>query len=324
MRRKLILIIIPLSMILAISKITGESWFWAYDRLGAVSSLWKAEVPLRTVHKSQAALESYKLRIKSEAAVVLDATKGEVLFEKNMEKALPIASLSKLMTALVFLETNPNLNDTASINVADAEGAGWSQLKIKEIFTLNDLLHASLMSSNNRATRTLARSCGLSSGEFVARMNQKAKKIGLQNTVFFEPTGLDTNNRSTALDCARLLYFAQKESTIAAITGKSTYQFCSVGKRRRPHQIRSTNKLLCGSLNVKGGKTGYNGASGFCLGTLVEGKDGEEILAVVLGAPSSAARFREMKSIVEWCTRSCASPVEEEKSEVQEKTGTGG
>ncbi len=284
--------------------------------------LHKEKLPLQTVQISEKAKESGNLIIKSEAAVVLDAQREEILFEKNMERTLPIASLSKLMTALVFLETHPDLYDTATISTEDAIGAGWSQLKIKESFTLYDLLHASLMSSNNRATRTLSRSCGLSADEFIAHMNQKAKKIGLLNTRFFEPTGLDTNNRSTALDCARLLYFAQKESLIASIMGKTTYQFCSMSKRKRMHQIKSTNKLLYTSLppgctgSVKCGKTGYNGASGYCLGTLVQGEDGEEIIAVVLGAPSSGTRFKEIKSIVQWS-------MQEKRTEIPRKIHPG-
>jgi len=124
------------------------------------------------------------------------------------------------------------------------------------------------------------------------------------------------------LDCARLLYFAQKDSLIGSIMGKTTYQFSSLGKRKRMHQIRNTNKLLFVSLtpksvgNVRCGKTGYNGASGFCLSTLVEGRDGEEIIAVVLGAPSSGTRFKEIKSIVEWS-------IQGEKSEIPPEADDG-
>jgi D-alanyl-D-alanine endopeptidase (penicillin-binding protein 7) len=131
-------------------------------------------------------------------------------------------------------------------------------------------------------------------------MNLKAKTLGLENTFFYEPTGLNKKNRSTALDCAKLLYFALQDSVIASILNKTTYEFVSLDKGKRRHQIGSTNGLLFSSLNVKGGKTGYNGASGWCLGTMVEGKDGEEMVAVILGAPTKHARFKEIRSIVEW------------------------
>jgi len=321
--KKIIFSLVFVLAVLVVSKIASDGWFWASGKMDGVGSVWKKKLPLQTIQISEKAKESSALSIKSEAAVVLDAKKEMILFEKNMQEQLPIASLSKLMTALVFLETDPDLNDTATITLEDAVGAGYSQLKIRESFTLCDLLHASLMSSNNRTTRTLVRSCGLSFEEFITRMNQKAKKIGLENTVFFETTGLDTNNRSTALDCARLLYFAQKESLIASIMGKTTYQFSSLGKRRRTHQIRNTNKLLFTSLpsedmgNVMCGKTGYNGPSGYCLSTLVQGEEGEEIIAVVLGAPSSGTRFKEIKSILRWS-------LQEDRIQTTEKTHQGG
>ena len=260
--------------------------------------------PLKDLHFTKTAFENKLHHIRSKAALAVDVEKGDILFEKNMKEPFPIASLTKLMTALVFLEQNSNLNDSATITFEDAKFAGKSSLWIGETLTLRDLLHASLTCSNNRVTKTLARVSGLSSEDFVARMNQKAKEIGLENTCFYEPTGLDVNNKSTAVDCARLLSFALMDSVSASVTSKKTYSFTSVyKKRKRSHQIVNTNRLLLSSLNVKGGKTGYNGASGWCLGTLVEDKDGTKIAAVVLGAPTKLARFREARSIIKWSLR---------------------
>ena len=287
-------------LVLFISKIEWSNWCWDSKGTPKTDLVPQSELPLQTIYKSQKAKESHKFPLRSKAALVLDTKKGEVLFEKNIETKLPIASLTKLMSALVLLENNPNLYDTITITIADANGSGRSQLRVGETFTLGDLVHASLMSSSNRATRALARSSNLSPSEFVACMNWRAKELGLKNTVFCEPTGLDEKNSSCALDCARLLYFALQDSVIGSISGKTFYEFVSLDKRKRRHRIGSTNKLLFSSLNVKGGKTGYNGASGWCLGTLVEGKDGKEVVAVVLGAPTKYTRFREIRSIVEW------------------------
>ena len=261
-------------------------------------------IPLKEVHLSPKALENKLHRIVSKAALAVDIEKGEILFEKNMEEPTPIASLTKLMTALVFLEQNPNLDEFATIIPSDAESSGRSRIRIGETLTLRDLLHASLMSSNNLATKTLVRVSGLPYDDFIDRMNQKAKEIGLENTRFYEPTGLDANNQSTALDCARLLCFALMNEKIASITSKEVYTFTSLyKKKRRIHQISNTNKLLSSSLNIKGGKTGYNGPSGWCLATLVEDEDGTKIAAVVLGAPSSFTRFKETKSIIKWSSK---------------------
>jgi D-alanyl-D-alanine endopeptidase (penicillin-binding protein 7) len=287
-------------------------------------------IPLKAFHLTQKALENKLHKIVSKAAVVVDIEKGEILFEKNMEEPTPIASLTKLMTAVVFLEQNPNLDDTATIFSCDAESSGRSRLRVGETLTLNDLLHASLMSSNNLATKTLVRVSGLPYDDFIDRMNQKAKKIGLENTHFYEPTGLDENNQSTALDCARLLAFALRDKKIASITTKKTYAFTSLYKKKgRRHQITNTNSLLfqdgsngTSSLNVKGGKTGYNGPSGWCLATLVENEDGTRIAAVVLGAPTSLTRFRETKSIIKWSSLQQAQGGERSRTTKKATEGT--
>lgn len=304
MLKRWILFLIPFIMLFLISSVPWGELFIPSDDAEIVKEAdveSEGAIPLKELHYTKTALENKLHRIKSKAALAVDIEKGDILFEKNMEKQLPIASLTKLMTALVFLEQNPNLDDTAEIIYADAKFAGRSGVRVRETLTLKDLLHTSLMCSNNRTTKTLVRVSGLSFEDFVTRMNQKAEEIGLENTCFYEPTGLDENNQSTALDCARLISFALTDSVIASITSKKIYSFTSVyKKRKRRRQIMNTNSLLLSSLNVKGGKTGYNGASGWCLGTLVENKDGTKIATVVLGAPSSLTRFRETKSIIKW------------------------
>jgi D-alanyl-D-alanine endopeptidase (penicillin-binding protein 7) len=293
-------LIVSVFLVFFISGIEWDTWFRDLDKTRKAESLSEERIPLKTICISEKAQESHELPLRSEAAVVLDTRKGEVLYRKNIDTQLPIASLTKLMSALVFLETKPDLDDRVTITAADINCPGKSEIKVGETVTLRDLLHASLMSSSNQATKALARACPVPASEFVARMNGKARELGLQNVLFCEPTGLDERNRSTALDCARLLYFALQDSVVGSIFDKTTYQFASLDKEKRRHTIGCTNKLLFSSLKVKGGKTGYNGASGWCLGTLVEGGDGREVAAVVLGAPSKQDRFKEIRSIVEW------------------------
>lgn len=313
MVKRWIQFLIPFIVLFLISRVPWGELFIAPDDVEIVKETDvenEQVIPLKELHFTKRALENKLHRIRSKAALAVDIEKGEILFEKNMEKQLPIASLTKLMTALIFLEQNPNLDDTATIILSDAKFAGRSRLRVGETLTLKDLLHASLTCSNNRATKTLVRVSGLSFEGFVIRMNQKAEEIGLENTCFYEPTGLDENNQSTALDCARLLSFALTDSVIASVTSKKIYNFTSVyRKRKRSHQIVNTNKLLLSSLDVKGGKTGYNGASGWCLGTLVEDKDGTKIAAVVLGAPTKLARFREARSIIKWSLQKTAKGI---------------
>jgi D-alanyl-D-alanine endopeptidase (penicillin-binding protein 7) len=299
--RWLTYLFVSVLFVFCISRSEWDCWSRDANKQKAAHSIRKNEIPLQTVRTGQSALESHKLPLRSEAAVVLDTRRGEVLFKKNMEMGLPIASLTKLMSALVFLETNPDLDNSVTITVADAKRSERYQLRVGETFTLRDILHSSLLSSSNRAARALARASGLSRSEFVTRMNRKAGELGLKSTFFCEPTGLDEKNRSTALDCAKLLYFVLQDSVIASIFSRTTYEFVSLDEEKRRHQIGSTSKLLFASLNVKGGKSGHNGASGWCLGTLVEAQNGEEMAAVILGAPSKQTRFKEIRSIVEWC-----------------------
>jgi len=294
--------------VLLVGKLEWNNWPRIFRGVSGLYSGSTSKLPLQKVHLNKKALESDQLRLKSEAAVVLDTKREEVLFTKNMEEQLPIASLSKLMSVLVFLERHPRLEDFATITKEDAKKSGFADLRVGETLALGDLLHACLMSSSNRAARALARASGLAPADFVKRMNRKAKELGLKSTFFCEPTGLSEENRSTALDCAKLLYFALQDSVVASISGKTVHRFVSLDRTKRVHEIRSTNRLLFGSRNVKGGKTGYNGASGWCLGVMVEGEEGEEVVAVVLGAPDKHTRYKDIRSMVEWCMQAEKKP----------------
>src|SRR5262249_39250225 len=127
-------------------------------------------------------------------AILMDPATGEVLFEKNSDLAVPIASLTKLMTTLVFLEQQPDLSRTVEVTRTELDGGGHTQLRNRENVSLADLLHMSLMCSDNVATRVLARESGLTHDDFIAGMNKKAEALGLAHTRFVELTGLDENN----------------------------------------------------------------------------------------------------------------------------------
>jgi D-alanyl-D-alanine endopeptidase (penicillin-binding protein 7) len=232
-------------------------------------------------------------------AIVLDPATGQVLYEKNADRSAPIASLTKLMTAMVFLDQNPDLTRKVAVTNAEILGGGRTQLRNQEKATLGDLLHMSLMNSDNVATRVLSRESGLEHGEFIARMNRKSAQLGLENTRFTEVTGLSEHNVSTAADVARLLQAASKEPLIREITTTHTYEFNgSVRQRGRPHFIVNTNRLLKSRYEVKGGKTGFISEAGYCLATWVESR-GRDMIAVVLGAPTNATRFADVVRLVQ-------------------------
>jgi D-alanyl-D-alanine carboxypeptidase len=218
-----------------------------------------------------------------------------VLYEKNSSRSVPIASLTKLMTAMVFLEQKPDLSREVEVTQAELAGAGHTQLRRGEHVPLGELLHMSLMSSDNTATRVIAIESGLSPADFVARMNSKAVELGLTGTRFVEFTGLDEHNVATASDVARMLHAAANEPLIAEITTTRSYQFRT---ERRRHAINNTDRLLYGRYEILGGKTGFIIEAGYCFATWVR-TEGRELIAVVLGAPTNATRFADAVRLIQ-------------------------
>jgi len=239
-------------------------------------------------------------RLHVKAAYVVDEATGRVLFQKNPERVLPIASLTKLVTAMVLLETDPDWDRTVEILPEDVKHSSRSRIRAREEITVRDLIHASLMASDNVATKALARTCGLTREEFVSRMNVAAESLGVTGTRFVEPTGLSELNVATAEGVARLLNAASANPIVSAIMQKQSYAFVT---NRKPHHLVNTNRLLRSKWRITGGKTGYISESGYCLVTSVEAPTGAAVTAVVLGAPSNALRFAEARRILDWTFR---------------------
>jgi D-alanyl-D-alanine endopeptidase (penicillin-binding protein 7) len=232
-------------------------------------------------------------------AVVLDPTTDQILYDKNSSDTAPIASLSKLMTALVFLEQKPDLDRTVEVTRDELNGAGRTKLRAHEQVALRDLLHMSLMCSDNCATRVLVREAGISHEDFLAGMNRKAIELGLARTRFVEVTGLDERNVSTAADCARLIRAAAANPMIQDITTTRTYEFRSHYRSwSRLHDLRNTNRLLYGHYDIRAGKTGFISEAGYCLATWIH-TEGRDMIAVVLGAPTPATRFADVIRLVQ-------------------------
>ena len=239
-------------------------------------------------------------RLHVKAAYVVDESTGRVLFQKNPERVMPIASLTKLVTAMVLLDTEPDWDRTVEVLPEDVKNSSRSRIRPREEITIRDLIHASIMSSDNVATKTLARTCGLTNEEFVRRMNAKAESLGLTGTRFVEPTGLSEQNVATAEGVARLLNAAAANPIVSAIMQKQSYSFVS---NRKAHNLVNTNRLLRSKWRVTGGKTGFINEAGYCLVTSVETPTGAAVTAVVLGAPSNALRFAEARRILDWTFR---------------------
>jgi len=239
-------------------------------------------------------------RLHAKAAYVVDETSNRVLFEKNPDNLYPVASLTKLMTALVYFQTQPQFDQVVEIMPDDVKHSSRSHIRPHEEITVRDLLHAALMSSDNVATKALVRSSGVPLDEFVGRMNALADSMHLTGTHFVEPTGLDERNVASAQAIAALLRTAASNPIVSSIMQKQTYSFAS---NRKLHRLVSTNRLLKSKWRITGGKTGFINEAGYCFATMVETPSGTEVTAVLLGAPSNRLRFAEARRLLDWTFR---------------------
>ncbi len=166
-----------------------------------------------------------------------------------------------------------------------------------EVVTVKDLFYTSLIASDNNTTNALVRSTGLDRDDFVDLMNKKAKDLGLDNTEFKDPTGLNQDNKSTALEILQLAAVAFAEPEIVEATSKKNHNFWSISGTH--HKIFSTNNLLNSYLDVVAGKTGFIFESGYCLVSEIKSNN-NNIIAVVLGSETNLDRFQDLKILSSW------------------------
>ena len=242
------------------------------------------------------------------AAIIYNPETKQVLWEENSQDKRSIASITKVMTAVVFIETDPDLSEAVTIERSDVYAASTTHLRARYTVTVDDLLHLALISSDNAAARALARVSPWGSDGFVRRMNEKAVELGLQSTAYADPSGLNAENVSSAYDMARLIAYAAGDEKISEIMRKREH---SLTLNRRPVRIQSTNRLLKQSDlegSVLGGKTGFIGRAGYCLATLMRVPGANQPVAVVvLGARSNAGRFTEVQNLFGWLNQKAAS-----------------
>lgn len=239
------------------------------------------------------------LDLRSSVALVSDAVTGEILFEKNASAVLPIASISKLMTAIVVLDSKAPLHDMLEITTADVdtERGTRSRLRAGTRLSRSELLQLALMSSENRAANALGRHHPQGYRAFITAMNDKARGLGMLDTTFVEPTGLSSANASTARDLAQLVRSA---AAYPLIREYSTATDLTVDTGYRQHAFRNTNRLIASERwDIELQKTGYISEAGRCLVMQVR-LDGRQTVLVLLDSAGRQSRFGDAQRVRVW------------------------
>ncbi len=239
------------------------------------------------------------LDLKSSVALVVDEDTNEVLFSKNPQAVLPIASITKLMTALVVTEAALPLHETLVVTQedVDATSAGKSRLRLGTQLSRGEMLHLALMASENRAAHVLGRTYPGGIRPFVAAMNSKAHTLGMGDTRYVEPTGLSSENQSSAQDLARLVRASLLHPIIRDL---STSQEALVPVGARQVQFRNTNGLVRNpEWEIGLQKTGYISAAGRCL-VMQAQLAGRKLIMVLLDSAGRYSRMGDAERIRRW------------------------
>ena len=240
-----------------------------------------------------------KLDVRSSSVIVLDAVDSSVLYSKQAQQPVPIASITKLMTALVVLDAGQPLDEMIELTVADRrlERSSASRLVIGSRISRGDLLHLALMSSENRAAHAVARAYPGGMPACLKAMNAKARALGMKSARFTDPTGLSSGNVSSASDLARLVAAAAADPTIRTFSTSSSH---TVTVGRQLLEFHNTNSLVNkGDWDVMVQKTGYTSDAGQCLvmKTIIRERP---VLIVLLNSFGKYTRVADARRIRKW------------------------
>ncbi len=241
------------------------------------------------------------LDLKSSVAYVVDQDTNEVLFSKNPSAVLPIASITKLMTALLVVEANQSMDEklTISDDDKDTEKFTGSRLAVGTTLTRGELLHLALMSSENRAAHALGRSYPGGLEAFVAAMNAKARLLGMNDTHYVEPTGLSSRNQSSASDLAKLVKVAHSFPLLRELSTSPEY---TVELGRRMVRFGTTNGLVRKSdWDIGLQKTGFINEAGQCL-VMQAQLAGRKLIMVFLDSAGKYSRIGDAERVRKWLT----------------------
>jgi serine-type D-Ala-D-Ala endopeptidase (penicillin-binding protein 7) len=263
------------------------------------SSTTSTQAHHRHTRAHQASLSLEEPGLRSAAALVLDETHDSVLYSRHADVAMPIASISKLVTALTVADAKQPMDEVIEITDDDkAIGKGaFSRLTVGTRLTRGDLFHLALMASENRAAHALARNYPGGMGAFIRAMNAKAKELGMTNSRFVEPTGLSSENVASPEDLSKLVMAASQNPTIREYSTDPGYE---VRIGRRMVAFHNTDSLVSNpTWDIVVQKTGYIEEAGRCLvmQTVIEGRT---IVIVLLNSFGKQTRVADATRIRKW------------------------
>lgn len=272
MIKKLILLFIVISFILS-------SYVYSFN-IDSIDTTDITDEDISSLAYEASTSPSQNLNLNSRACIVLDRTSKKILYEKNSSNKVKMASTTKIMTAIVVLENCTDLSQTVTISrKAASTGGSRLGLKTNDKITISNLLYGLLLCSGNDAAIALSEAIAGDVSSFVELMNRKAESLGLSNTHFESPHGLDSDNHyTTTYELSLLTDYALNNSTFLKIVGTTNY---TVNINGYPKSLKNTNELL-GVLNgVYGVKTGFTNGANRCLVTACK-RDDMDIICVVL------------------------------------------
>ena len=260
--------------------------------------------PVRIVNNS------FGLKTTARSILIIDDQSGAILYNRNSSAILPIASITKLVTALVILDIDPDWEREVEITGADHREGGITYLLTGEKITVRDLFYLMLVGSTNEAAVALARTSGID--DFPAAMNRQAAELGMESSYFIEPSGISAENVSTPADLIKLAQAAFSRPEIKAAAALLEYEF-TVLNTKRPGKATNTDKLLDSFLNggdyrIIGAKTGYLDEAGYCLLLQVKKTEGPTLTLALFGMESTTDRWQEAKGLVDWVFRNYVWP----------------
>ena len=275
-----------------------ETWEVSYD----LEEVDNENIDIDEIQKEviETSTNVEKLKLDSRIALIYDRASGRILYEKNGNKQTPMASTTKIMTAIVVLE-NANLNEVVKID-SKAAGTGGSRLGLKknDKITVNDLLYGLMLRSGNDAAVALANYVGGSIEGFADMMNRKAEEMGLKNSHFIVPHGLDNEGHyTTAFELAKMADYALKIDKFKEIVStKSTTIYIN----NYPKAINNTNQLLGSVSGLYGVKTGFTNGAGRCLVSACK-RDDLDIITVVIGANTTKERTSDTIKLIQYANQ---------------------